>query len=76
MKTVIEMVREAGFLTVGVQEFVFAPSSFHFTEELKAFAALVRADEREALIHYFNEHWRSDWSDGQIIEAIEARGNT
>lgn len=34
------------------------------------------AAEREALIRYFNEHWRSDWSDGQIIEAIEARGNT
>ena len=37
--------------------------------------AAVKA-EREALIHYFNEHWRSDWSDGQIIEALEARGNT
>ena len=37
--------------------------------------AAVKA-ERAALIHYFNEHWRSDWSDGQIIEAIEARGNT
>ena len=37
---------------------------------------LVRADEREALIRYFDGHWRSDWSDGQIIEALEARGNT
>ena len=40
------------------------------------FAALIRADEREALIRYFDGHWRSDWSDGQIIEALEARGNT
>ena len=39
------------------------------------FAALIRADERRALIHYFADHWRSDWSDGQIIEALEARGN-
>ena len=31
--------------------------------------------EREALIRYFDGHWRSDWSDGQIIEALEARGN-
>lgn len=44
--------------------------------DIEHFAELVRADEREALTHYFNEHWRSDWSDGQIIEAIEARGNT
>ena len=40
------------------------------------FATLIRADERRALIHYFADHWRSDWSDGQIIEALEARGNT
>ena len=40
------------------------------------FADLIRADEREALIRYFDGHWRSDWSDGQIIEALEARGNT
>ena len=37
--------------------------------------ALVLA-ERKALIRYFDGHWRSDWSDGQIIEALEARGNT
>ena len=36
--------------------------------------ALVLA-EREAIIRYFDGHWRSDWSDGQIIEALEARGN-
>ena len=36
--------------------------------------ALVLA-EREALIRYFDGHWRSDWSDGQIIEALEARGD-
>ena len=41
-------------------------------ERLKAAVA----GERRALIHYFADHWRSDWSDGQIIEAIEARGNT
>lgn len=43
---------------------------------LETFADLIRADEREALIRYFDGHWRSDWSDGQIIEALEARGNT
>jgi len=42
---------------------------------LETFADLIRADEREALIRYFDGHWRSDWSEGQIIEALEARGN-
>ena len=37
--------------------------------------ALIRADEREALIRYFDGHWRDEWSEGQIIEALEARGN-
>jgi hypothetical protein len=45
---VIGMARKSGFLINGVQEFVFAPSSFHFTEELSAFAALVAAAERES----------------------------
>ena len=45
-------------------------------ESVAKFADLIRADEREALIRYFDGHWRSDWSDGQIIEALEARGNT
>lgn len=46
-----------------------------YDSHLEKFAELIRADEREALIRYFNGHWRSDWSDGQIIEALEARGN-
>ena len=40
------------------------------------FAALIRADERADLIKFFEQHWRSDWSDDQIVEALEARGNT
>ena len=40
------------------------------------FADLIRADEREALIRYFDGHYRGRWSEGQIIEALEARGNT
>lgn len=45
-------------------------------EDIETFAALIRADEREALIRYFDGHWRDEWSEGQIIEALEARGNT
>ena len=43
---------------------------------MQKFADLIRADEREALIRYFDGHWRDEWSEGQIIEALEARGNT
>lgn len=32
--------------------------------------------ERADLIKFFENHWRSDWSDGQIIETLEARWNT
>jgi len=37
---IIRMAREAGFLIDGVQEFVFARSSFHFTNELNALPSL------------------------------------
>lgn len=47
---IIRMARKAGFLIDGVQEFVFARSSFHFTDELTAFAALV-ADAEAKRIH-------------------------
>ena len=63
-----------------------------YTDSLQEFADLIRADDREALIRYFEGHWRADdrealiryfdghwrdeWSEGQIIEALEARGNT
>ena len=76
MKTILDMALEAGF-EVDVDGCVYiADWDGECDVELSRFDALVRADEREALIHYFNEHWRSDWSDGQIIEAIEARGKT
>ena len=45
-------------------------------DALQKFADLIRADEREALIRYFDGHYRGRWSEGQIIEALEARGNT
>lgn len=53
---IIAMARKSGFLIDGVQEFVFAPSSFHFTDELTAFAALVAAAERKRFA-WTQEHW-------------------
>ena len=44
-------------------------------EGLDVLIDLIRADECEALIRYFDGHWRDEWSEGQIIEALEARGN-
>jgi hypothetical protein len=38
------------------------------------FAALVRADEREACAKFFEEHWRETWTDEQVAEVIRARG--
>lgn len=53
----------------------FNPFDTECYEGLDGLIDLIRADERKALIRYFDGHWRSDWSEGQIIEALEARGN-
>jgi hypothetical protein len=70
MKTVIEMAREAGF-HVGDQ-FVAGASE----AELERFAALVRADEREACMNALNAlpYQRSTKYD--CMDAIRARGET
>ena len=69
MKTVIEMAREAGAVTTS-----------QFTDVgVELFAALVRADEREACARFveegyvrqFENPWRED-----LAAAIRARGNT
>jgi len=44
-------------------------------EKLKAFEALVRADEREAIANWYRENgWLLDEDD--VPDAIRARGNT
>jgi hypothetical protein len=70
MKTTIDMAREAGFDTHTSE----VAMNIFFTEELKAFEALVRADEREAIISRLLEIGALE--DGAFIEAIRARGNT
>ncbi len=68
MKTVIEMAREAGF-TPSRQEPLFI-------EMIEHFAALVRADEREACMNALNAlpYQRSTKYD--CMDAIRARGET
>lgn len=65
MKTVIEMAREAGFESHDI--------SLNFPKELERFAALVRADEREACAQVCEDHFSSDgdW----CSKTIRARSN-
>ena len=71
-----EIAKQAGMVYREFEdEFANANTDGVDQKTMQQFAALIRADEREALIRYFDGHWRSDWSDGQIIEALEARGN-
>ena len=71
-----ELARQAGMVYREFEdEFANANTDGVDQKTMQQFADLIRADEREALIRYFDGHWRSDWSDGQIIEALEARGH-
>ena len=64
MKTIIEMAQEAGLVGGPV-----------YARGLEAFAALVRADEREATAKFFEgKIGQADLRD--IAAAIRARGNT
>ena len=71
---IIRMAREAGCIPVRHPEYDNDVQVFATPDELERFAALVRADEREACAKYFAEHWRETWTDEQIAEAIRARG--
>jgi hypothetical protein len=61
-----ELAKQVGFTPVFPGE----------TQMIQNLIDLIRADERADLIKFFDNHWRSDWSDGQIVEALDARGNT
>ena len=60
MKKIIEMTRELGG---------FAPTS----KFLEQFAALVRADEREAILDLVDSYAKNNTD---LADAIRARGNT
>jgi hypothetical protein len=72
MKTIIAMAREAGGFGF-VHDAGDDPSKWQFTPpELKAFEALVRADEREACALVGDS--MDSLQDGAIGRAIRARG--
>ena len=76
MKTTIEMAREAG-----IDAWWDSGSDWRetFDEHLKAFEALVRADEREACAELVYNSPPSDEYESPlkaVYDAIRARGNT
>ena len=75
MKTIIEMAREAGFMLVAEPSVEGSDWYECFTEEIEDFAALVRADEREACAKLFPQPY-IEYCGEEIQAIIQARGNT
>ena len=80
MRDTIDMAREAGFETLITKGKIHGfDRDGDYTEELKAFEALVRADEREKAKHneevLMNALWKACGDDGQtVVETIESQG--
>jgi hypothetical protein len=74
MKTTIELAREAGAIHIHERPKEFAIVG---NDSIKAFEALVRADEREACAKVCEELAEKEWADNErCAAAIRARGNT
>ena len=90
MRDTIELARMAGFQTgkrdyadgSSTYPFVVSVATGNFLVELKAFEALVRADEREACAKVADQqaedepYGHAKFRCANIAEAIRARGNT
>jgi hypothetical protein len=78
MKTTIELAREAGFETMLRKGKILGfDRDGDYTEELKDFEALVRADERDLCAQVVEEypHWLGMTAKAEIANAIRNRGN-
>jgi hypothetical protein len=76
MRDITDMAREAGFETMITKGKIHGfDRDGDYTEELKSFEALIRADEREEVIAEFVKSGAVS-EDGAIVTAIRARGNT
>jgi hypothetical protein len=71
MRDTIDMAREAGFCH-DVNNGIYLSAPMH----IKAFEALVRADEREACAKLIESHGATLANGAMLAEAIRARGNT
>jgi hypothetical protein len=78
MKTTIDMSRDCGLdITVDPTETPWPTFVEGWEDQLKAFEALVRADEREACAKVCEELAEKEWADNErCAAAIRARGNT
>jgi hypothetical protein len=78
MRDTIDMAREAGLIKT--VDCCGVPDKFCGQDEwkgnLKAFEALVRADEREACAKVCEDTPWSNWFTADCAAAIRARGNT
>ena len=72
MKTIIEMAREAGFNTNHDMIWI---NKWEVSPYMQRFAALVRADEREACAKLFPQPY-IEYCGEEIQAIIRARGNT
>jgi hypothetical protein len=77
MRDTIDMAREAGFgiIDAGFNKFGACADGL-CQKQLKAFEALVRADEREACAKVCDELRGINWGPEQCATAIRARGET
>jgi hypothetical protein len=74
-KSTIDMAREAGFETMITKGKIHGfDRDGDYTEELKAFEALVRADEREACAKVCEQY--KGYGGNLFAPAIRNRGNT
>jgi hypothetical protein len=75
MRDTIDMAREANIVP-----YIVGPTNAEYLERLKAFEALVRADERsverEACAKVCEDTPWSNWFTADCAAAIRARGNT
>jgi len=73
MKTIIEMAREAGF---EITHNMILVEGWEIGPYMQRFAALVRADEREACAKFFDDNDTNMFWGSQAAQHIRARGNT
>lgn len=80
MKTVIEMAKEAGFMVIHEGDAETGAWYECFTSEIERFAALVRADEREACAKVCESFQQDPYEEllhrSDFAAAIRARSNT
>lgn len=74
MRDTLDMALEAELICAIDDPVAFWPECHDMTDELKAFEALVRADEREACAEFFELNDTNLFWGSQVAQHIRARG--